>query len=101
MLNNNDIGFEREYFFDKKYFLDFYIVVNGEKIDLEIDGKQHLREEHIEHDEIRDEYIKSKGLYVYRILWNEINSDAGKLLMKEKIDNFLIYYNELKTGRRE
>lgn len=101
VLNNNDIGFKREYFFDKKYFLDFYIVVNGKKIDLEIDGKQHLREEHIGHDEIRDEYIKSKGLHVYRIPWNEINSDAGKLLMKEKIDNFLIYYNELKTGCRE
>ena len=50
---------------------------------------------------LRDEYIKSKGLHVYRIPWNEINSDSGKLLMKEKIDNFLIYYNELKTGRRE
>ena len=103
VLNNNNIKFEREYFLNKKYFLDFYIKVNGKKIDLEIDGKQHTRQEHIEHDRIRDEYVTSNGIEVYRIPWNEINSNSGKLLMKEKIDNFLIYYNELKikTGRRE
>ena len=101
VLNNNNIKFEKEYFLNKKYFLDFYIEVNGRKIDLEIDGKQHTRQEHIEHDRIRDEYVTSNGIEVYRISWNEINSTSGKLLMKEKIDNFLIYYNELKTGRRE
>ena len=101
VLYNNNIKFEKEYFLNKKYFLDFYIEVNGRKIDLEIDGKQHTRPEHIEHDRIRDEYVTSHGIEVYRISWNEINSISGKLLMKEKIDDFLIYYNKLKTGRRE
>ncbi len=77
------------------YFSDFYIEHNGRKIDLEIDGKQHLWEDRKEHDKLRDEYIKSKGIEVYRIPWNEINSENGKQLMKEKIDKFIKYYNDL------
>lgn len=73
------------------YFLDFYIEHNARKIDLEIDGKQHLYEDRKESDKIRDEYIKSKGIEVYRIPWNEINSENGKELMKNKIDSFLAF----------
>lgn len=97
VLNNNNIRFEREYFLNKKYFLDFYIEVSNVKIDLEIDGKQHTREDQILHDKFRDEYVTSNGIIVYRIPWNEINTDYGKSLMKEKIDDFLIFYNKL-TG---
>lgn len=75
------------------YFLDFYIEHNGRKIDLEIDGKQHKYKDRKEHDKIRDEYVKSKGIEVYRIPWNEINSENGKQLMKEKINKFLEFYN--------
>lgn len=98
VLKNNNI----EYISNKpikqennisNYFLDFYIEHNGRKIDLEIDGKQHLLEDRKEHDKVRDEYIKSKGIEVYRIPWNEINSENGKQLMKEKIDKFLEFYN--------
>lgn len=95
VLNNNNIDFVKEYFIDKKYFLDFYIVKNGKEIDLEIDGKQHKYEDRVIHDQIRDEYITSKNILVYRIDWNEINTDNGKELMKEKIDNFLNWYNNL------
>lgn len=56
----------------------------GIEIDLEIDGKRHKYEDRVEHDKIRDEYIKSKGIVVYRIDWNEINSEKGSLMMKEK-----------------
>ena len=69
----------------------FILKYNDRKIDLEIDGKQHLCGDRKEHDKIRDKYIKSKGIEVYRIPWNEINSENGKQLMKEKINNFLIY----------
>lgn len=72
VLQNNNIEYISEYFIDKKYFLDFYIIKNGVEIDLEIDGKQHKSRK--EHDKIRDEYITSKGIVVYRIDWNEINS---------------------------
>ena len=94
VLENNNIKFAREYFLNKKYFLDFYIEVNGRKIDLEIDGKQHKREDHIKHDKIRDEYVSSLGIEVYRVPWNSINTESGKILMKEKIDNFLLFYNK-------
>ena len=30
---------------------------------------------------------------VFRIKWNEINSQSGKDLMKKKIDNFLEFYD--------
>ena len=95
VLQNNGIEYIAEYFLDKKYFLDFYIVKNGIEIDLEIDGKQHKYKDRIEHDKIRDEYIKSKGIVVYRIDWNEINSESGSLMMKEKIDKFLNFYNNI------
>jgi very-short-patch-repair endonuclease len=97
VLDNNNIEYTKEYPLKREnsqsYFLDFYIELNNRKIDLEIDGKQHLFEDRKEHDKIRDEYIKAKGIEVYRIPWNEINSENGKQLMKEKINNFLKYIN--------
>lgn len=88
VLDNNHIQYIREFYIDK-YFLDFYIEYNNIKIDLEIDGKQHKYPERALSDKIRDEYIKSKDIFVYRIEWNEIKSKKGKELMKEKIDDFL------------
>ena len=93
VLNNNNIEYKKEYFLTK-YFLDFYIEINGRKIDLEIDGGQHNTEDHSKHDKVRDEFIKSQGIEVYRIPWNEVNSKNGKLIMKKKIDDFLVYYNQ-------
>lgn len=95
VLDNNKISYIREFHLDKKYFLDFFIEKNGVKIDLEIDGKQHSYSDRMEHDKIRDEYIRSKGLIVYRIPWNEISSNDGSLKMKRKIDDFLEFYNSL------
>ena len=97
VLDNNNIVYQREYklYYDNinKYFLDFYIEIGDRKIDLEIDGKQHNFEDRKYHDKIRDEYIKSQGIEVYRIKWNSINNEKGKQLMKEKIDKFLEYIN--------
>lgn len=97
VLKNNNIKYIKEYSLKREnsqsYFLDFYIEHNDRKIDLEIDGKQHLFKDRKEHDKLRDKYIKSKGIEVYRIPWNEINSENGKQLMKEKIDKFLEFYN--------
>ena len=41
------------------------------------------------------EYIKSKGIRVYRIKWNTINTKKGKNEMQNKINNFLEYYRNL------
>lgn len=92
VLENNKIDFKREVAVKQAdeqhcYFLDFVIG----NIDLEIDGKQHKDADRIISDTKRDEYLTSLGFKVYRIEWNEINSSTGKLLMKEKIRNFLIF----------
>lgn len=97
VLQNNSIDYKREYSVpnNKKhfYYLDFYIEKNDKKIDLEIDGKQH--KERLEHDSIRDAYLIDKGYIVYRIVWNNINSDSGKLNMQNKIQEFIDFYNSL------
>lgn len=99
VLDNNGIKYEREKSIKKLdnihcYFLDFYIEVNNIKIDLEIDGSQHKERE--ESDKNRDSYLESLGIKVYRIPWNNINSEKGKKIMKDKISNFLNFLNEIK-----
>lgn len=95
VLESNFINYIREYHVDNKYFLDFLIEKNGIKIDLEIDGKQHLYEDRKQHDIERDKYLTENNYMVYRIPWNEINSEEGKLLMKNKINDFLTFFNTL------
>ena len=92
VLDNNNIKYVHNYYFENKYFLDFYIKTNNLEIDLEIDGKQHKYKDRVIHDKERDEFIKNHNLIVYRIDWNEINSENGSLLMKEKIEKFLNFY---------
>lgn len=95
VLQNNKIGYRREDFSNKKYFLDFLLEKNDKKIDLEIDGKQHLYKDRKESDKKRDLYLKELGYIVYRIPWNEINTEKGKKLMATKIETFLTFYNNL------
>lgn len=100
VLDNNKVSYKREMVVkynngpSDRYFLDFYIESKGRKIDLEIDGKQHKYADRAEHDRIRDERLTNLGYVVYRIDWNEINSEKGKLRMKEKIDKFLDFLNK-------
>jgi very-short-patch-repair endonuclease len=103
VLRNNNIEYSFNHVVNKKthlglddnsnYFLDF--LING-NIDLEIDGKQHKYEDRAESDRIRDEILTQNNFIVYRVEWNEINSETGKQLMKEKIDNFLEFYEKQK-----
>ena len=95
VLTNNNISYIKEDHSTGHYFLDFLISKNGKKIDLEIDGKQHKYKDRAAHDKQRDIYLQKRGYIVYRIPWNSINTDAGKVEMKQKIDKFLEFYNSI------
>ena len=99
VLDNNSIPYKHDYtmYIDNKhwYYADFYIEQNSKKLDLEIDGKQHNYPDRKQHDMLRDEYLTNHGYIVYRIKWNEINSDSGKSEMKDKINKFLAFYYSL------
>lgn len=98
VLDNNNIKYQREVpvkHANSNYFLDFVIEQNGKLIDLEIDGKQHTYTDRKESDVVRDLYLTKQGYLVYRVAWNEVNSDAGSNEMKEKIAAFLTFYNSL------
>ena len=99
VLNNNKIDFKHDFSVKTSsghwYYLDFYIEKEQHKIDLEIDGKQHNYDYMVEHDKKRNEALLNDGYIVYRIPWNDIKKTEGKLLMKEKIDNFLNFLNSL------
>ena len=99
VLDNNSINYTHNFpvIIDKqhRYFLDFYINKNGIKVDLEIDGKQHAYSDRLAHDIKRDYILQDMQYIVFRIKWNEINSQSGKDLMKKKIDNFLEFYNSI------
>ena len=99
VLDNNEINYSREVpvkHEKSNYFLDFVIERSGKFIDLEIDGKQHCYEDRKSSDITRDLYLTECGYLIYRIMWNEVNSEAGKKLMQEKINDFLNFYATLK-----
>ena len=86
-VNKRLLGIEE----NGNYFLDFYFPEKG--IDLEIDGSQHeMIEERKISDKKRDKFLRKNDYIVYRIKWNEINSDKGKKKMEGKIDKFLEFY---------
>lgn len=94
VLTNNHIKFQQElYVKDFGYFLDFVIETSKGMIDLEIDGKQHKYQK--EHDTKRDNKLKGLGYIIYRIDWNDINTESGKTLMKNKIDEFIKFYKSM------
>ena len=83
----NDLGVDE----NGNYFLDFAL---NNRIDLEIDGKQHKVEERHQHDLIRDKRLTKNGWKVYRIEWKSL--PKHKDYMKKEIDKFLKWYNENK-----
>ena len=101
VLGNNNIFYFNEFIVKTNYnkpawySIDFALVKNGKKIDLEIDGRQHKYKERKESDKKRDIFLTSKNWIVYRVEWNEINTNKGKELMKQKIDDFLKFYESL------
>lgn len=77
-----------------KYFLDFAII--DLKIDIEIDGQQHFRNnENINHDILRDNFLLKNGWKVYRLAWVEIKNNPN-----EKIENFLKWLEDKQKYRK-
>lgn len=104
VLENNNIEYSFNHVVKKRelglndmsnYFLDFLI---DNRIDLEIDGKQHKYPDRIESDKFRDSLLTKAGYIVYRIPWNEIKSEQGQNKMKEKIQSFLNFYKLYKDN---
>lgn len=98
VLDNNGIDYSFNFPIKKRdlgfsdtacYFIDFKL---GENIDLEIDGGQHLIADRKKHDKERDAALKAHGWIVYRISWNEINTEEGRRKMKRKINKFFKWY---------
>ena len=89
MLDDAGVSYIREYRVKNKnrycYRFDFYIEKGNNKIDLEVDGKQHEYQDRKDRDCVRDNFLTSNGFIVYRI-----NSD---LTTKRGIDEF---YNNIK-----
>lgn len=80
-----------------KYFLDFAFIEL--KVNLEIDGIQHIRiEKAILHDKIRNEFLESKGWKIYRIFWktyydnSQIEYDKFISWLKKIDENQSYYY---------
>lgn len=93
-LNLNHIDYIHEFqipydSYNHSYYMDFRIGL----IDLEIDGKQH--DERKDDDAIRDNFMRSKGYFVYRVKWNDIKTADGLEMMQEKLWLFLSFYDEL------
>lgn len=102
VLEENGIAYEPEHLIIKStidpsavgnYFIDSLIEVNGVKVDLEIDGKQHLLPERAASDKIRDELLERGGYIVYRIPWvspaHELNT------FREQVSNLLTFLDSL------
>lgn len=74
----------------KGYFLDFAII--DLKLDLEIDGCQHLSLEAIEHDNKRNKILENDGWKVYRINWKEFQKNS-----KSQIKELVEYITNIKN----
>lgn len=77
------------------YFLDFYFP--DLKLDLEIDGSQHEREDRKASDVVRTAALEANGYIVYRIKWKNPKFDSEYI--KEEIRKFLEFFNELKLNK--
>lgn len=79
------------------YLLDFEIILNEIKIDLEIDGKQHF--ERTITDDIRDRAVSSAGYLVKRIPWINPTTKIKSKMVKNQIldlENFIFEASGLK-----
>ena len=58
--------FRRQVLIDKKYIVDF--ICYEKNLIVELDGRQHLSQEHILYDKERTEYLNKAGFNVVRLI---------------------------------
>lgn len=75
------------------YFLDFYF--EDKKLDLEIDGKQHLYPDRIESDKVRDNLLNTYGIKVFRIKWVNPTTKEKFESLEKQFQNFINIYNSI------
>jgi len=61
-----------------KYIVDFY--APRTKLVVEVDGSQHMEDEHVEKDEHRDKYLAGVGLRVLRFNSREVLEETDAVL---------------------
>ena len=78
-IRNRNLGyrFTRQYIFDDRYIVDFYCP--EKRLVIEVDGGQHNENPA---DEIRDDYMQSKGCMVLRLWNNEVLQNLDGCLQK-------------------
>lgn len=87
VIHKRDLGLNDT----SNYFLDFYFEINGNKIDFEVDGKQHKYPDRQQSDLIRDKLLKENGYNIYRIDW--VNPVHDKDLFNKQKQNLKDYLN--------
>ena len=88
-VDKRDLGFIS----NAHYFLDFYFPKG--KIDLEIDGKQHLWPENLAKDKIRDTALESNGYIVHRIQWKGNATKGAQQYLEDELLAFLTVLNKI------
>src|SRR5690606_25534368 len=58
------------------YVLDFYCA--GARLCIEVDGEVHTQDAQMSHDHVRDQWLESQGIYVYRIPAREVLADPDQ-----------------------
>jgi hypothetical protein len=81
-LNSNDVG---------GFLLDFFFP--DKKINLEIDGAQHLKPERMQHDKYRDKLLRDNGYIVIRIPWVCIRIPEKKKWFLNELDKVMQMIN--------
>ena len=77
------------------YILDFYI--SEKRLNIELDGKQHQSGEGYDSDQVRDEYMRSKGMQVKRYSNQEIR-EKFDIVKKELLLLLGLDWDDLKKG---
>ena len=95
LLDEHRIIYKKEDNSHKPYRMDFCVIKDQNKIDVEIDGKQHTYKDRVKHDVERDESFVSAGYLVYRVaVPQKRNIDIEGYLMHE-FDKFLEFYQSI------
>lgn len=80
VLDNLSLVYTRELKVGK-FFIDF--AFEDKRVALEIDGKQHTRDEHVERDKRKDQFLTNCGWVVFRIKWT--NPKTNKQALETRI----------------